>query len=408
MTSVSFLSYNIDGFASKTQDADFVHFVNKFDFVGLLETFVSDVKTNVFSNYVMYVTPAIKLSNIGRKSGGVIVMVKKMFAKFVERIYLDCNNIIILKLSSNLFESNSDIFLVCAYLPPVNSPFYAVSDSNDSIEILETCILQIVEKYGDVYFFICGDLNARTANKQPLEKQSFEPNFDQWNDKSTELYRNSQDQAENDFGKKLLDLCSVFFFNFLNGNCKGDQIGWYTFISSTGNSVIDYFIISRAIADLPVTMNVEERIDSQHMPITCMLKRTKAIVSDSVNNRNVVLEKLVWDSNNVTIFKEELNRYKDYFNLATNQVFSDIHEAANVFTSILVDVSSCMQKKIIISNQERKRKWFDQECKTARTVARQALRKYRSSNLDEDRDDYLSKRKDYKQLLKTKSDTKMK
>ena len=83
--SVSFLSYNICGLRSKINDADFISYVNKFDFVCLLETFVEDLKTNVFYNFIHFVSPAVKLSRAGRRSGGVLLLIKKIIGGLCTR-----------------------------------------------------------------------------------------------------------------------------------------------------------------------------------------------------------------------------------------------------------------------------------------------------------------------------------
>ena len=62
---------------AKTNDADFISGVNKFDFVCSLETLVEDLKTNVFYNFIHFVSPAVKLSRAGDRSGGVLLLTKK-------------------------------------------------------------------------------------------------------------------------------------------------------------------------------------------------------------------------------------------------------------------------------------------------------------------------------------------
>ena len=95
---------------SKINDADFISYVNKFDFVCLLETFVEDLKTNVFYNFIHFVSPAVKLSRAGRRSGGVLLPFKKSLADYVQEINLGVENIITMKLSRQLFGISADVF----------------------------------------------------------------------------------------------------------------------------------------------------------------------------------------------------------------------------------------------------------------------------------------------------------
>ena len=93
--------------------------MNKFDFVCLLETFVEDLKTNVFYNFIHFVSPAVKLSRAGRRSGGVLLLIKKALADYVQEVALGVENIITMKLSRRLFGISTDVFShLCLLSPP--------------------------------------------------------------------------------------------------------------------------------------------------------------------------------------------------------------------------------------------------------------------------------------------------
>ena len=66
----------------------------------------------------------------------------------------------------------------------------------------------------------------------------------------------------------MIELCASFNFVILNGFCRGDQEGEFTFISPNGNSVIDYCIISEDLLSCDMFLKVEERIESWHLPLT--------------------------------------------------------------------------------------------------------------------------------------------
>ena len=65
--------------ASKLYDCDWVKYVELFDFVTLTETFIDNDfdLSGVFHDFIKFVCPAVKLSYHGRRSGGLLVMVKK-------------------------------------------------------------------------------------------------------------------------------------------------------------------------------------------------------------------------------------------------------------------------------------------------------------------------------------------
>ena len=75
----------------------------------------------------------------------------------------------------------------------------------------------------------------------------------------------------NNYGKLLLNVCTSLSLCILNGLCKGDLQGRYTYMSSSGCSVNDYFILSIDLLSLVYDfceMKIEERIDSDHLPVT--------------------------------------------------------------------------------------------------------------------------------------------
>ena len=72
------------------------------------------------------------------------------------------------------------------------------------------------------------------------------------------VFRCSEDKTLNAYGKQLLNICIALNFCIANGVCNSDPEGRYTYVSDTGNSVSDYFLVSDGIfctcsAMLPVT-----------------------------------------------------------------------------------------------------------------------------------------------------------
>ena len=106
--------------ASKLYDCDWVKYVELFDFVTLTETFIdNDFDLSGVFHFIKFVCPAVKLSYHGRRSGGLLVMVKKQLAKFIERISVDCDNVIVLKLSGALLGTEEDCFCLRTCRPVV-------------------------------------------------------------------------------------------------------------------------------------------------------------------------------------------------------------------------------------------------------------------------------------------------
>ena len=71
-----------------------------------------------------FVSPAIKLSHQGKRSRGILVMVRKNMSSFVQEIGVQYHNIVLLKLSKKAFGCDRDIMYIATYIPPPGNPFY--------------------------------------------------------------------------------------------------------------------------------------------------------------------------------------------------------------------------------------------------------------------------------------------
>ena len=153
---------------------------------------------------------------------------------FVKQIKVDYDNVIILEVSKELLGMDANVSVVNTYLNPPNSPFYDTCDYDNSIAMLEQCLLSILEKNEDTSFILCGDLNARTGSKVPsyfdFASSCFEVaggTFWLDNNTSNDLSSKccSRDIQENEYGHNLLVLCSSFDVSMW---CDTD--GQYTYI----------------------------------------------------------------------------------------------------------------------------------------------------------------------------------
>ena len=195
-------------------------------------------------HFTGYDSSAVKLSNNGRRSGGVLLLVRKCFSKLIERIDIMYDQMIVVRFAKTVFNITHDILLIilCVYVPPQGSPYYITAECNCHIDLIDKYVLDLFEKYGDFYLILCGDINARTFNFQVSVEvnDSYLPFTDPLSPNSLMCQsRASQDDVVNDFGRILLDLCVCFDLFIHNGECQGDEEGKFTYISGHGNSVIN-------------------------------------------------------------------------------------------------------------------------------------------------------------------------
>ena len=84
---------------SKIYDSDFLDFVENFDIVCFLETFMIEnaLPNNIFKSFLpAFILPANASAGRGRNSGGIIMLVTTQFTNIVQRVETDFKNSIVL------------------------------------------------------------------------------------------------------------------------------------------------------------------------------------------------------------------------------------------------------------------------------------------------------------------------
>ncbi|KAK7476577.1 hypothetical protein BaRGS_00032195 [Batillaria attramentaria] len=241
--------------------------------------------SNVFADYVKFVCPAIRLSYFGRCSGGIVVLVRKCFETFAERVEVNCENTVVLKISHSLLGGEKDLLHISTYVPPAGSP-YAYSTSRCLITDLEHCLVDLREQYPDCPMLCCGDLNARTSNLQVCNSLSdLVLGIDNTAPSVATFVetRVSNDRVLNEFGKSLLDMCLCLDLRVLNGFLEGDADGKCR------------------------RLVVGDRIESPHMPVEISVSRDVPPQHDVSSQSSGKVEKIVWRSDRVEEFIHELH-----------------------------------------------------------------------------------------------------
>ena len=116
---------------------------------------------------------------------------------------------------------------------------------------------------------MCGDFNARTGtqngtwNTEDLDDMCCDKNSD-----TKPFPRRSNDIQMNTFGNQLIDLFDMYECMILNGlmECGFDE--GFTYISKTGCSVIDYFIMScelfYSVREYDESLDVGNLVETDH------------------------------------------------------------------------------------------------------------------------------------------------
>lgn len=391
---------------SAVYDPEVRSYIKKFDFIFLTETFSTKFPSFLFPSYEAYISPGVKVSyaSTARLSGGVVLLVRKLYNSMIKQIEVEYDNTIVLLLHS----VELDVLLIGMYIPPANSVYYSETEIDNGVSLLEQCILDVSEESGDFPMLIFGDLNARTGNLFAKELPEYSGDLMHDDDLTDGLCvsRISKDSTVNDFGRYLINMCEQLELVILNGVLQGDECGHYTYIAHNGSSVIDYFVASRSLLRFCSCLKINPRIESKHMPVEFNLMFTKHPQKREVQ-KPVAYKKFVWNPDNLSNYTSALesDNVTQLFDEATKLVDENIESALTIFNKGLAIAGECMIK-VIVTGKDRHSPWFDSDCFCKRKEARAALRLYNSEKFTNQannlRQKYTSIRNQYKTMLREK------
>ena len=387
----------------------FLTYLYSFDVCCLTETFTSsDFDFSIyFSDYNIVHSPGIKLSLHGRRSGGVVILVKKSLE--LNTTFLDTNIDTVLAL--RLHGPNiKETILMCVYVPPQESPYYKGKNFTSCITVLDDLVLTFQERYPQASVVMCGDLNARIGawDLHTDISESFE---DTDSNEQTCVCaefsspRVSQDKKWNVFGNLLKNFCIVHHAAILNGCANSDKTGRFTFISPQGDSVIDYCIVVADHLHFHIDMCVGNRVESHHMPIEVVLGRPPPRVVDNKPSKSIV--KLIWDEKKIDEMRTQLEspHFTEQLSKANAAIDTSVDDAVDLCTQALSSSADCMKREIRVNNQGPKKPmapWFDTECIESRNLTIDALRNFRKRRSPDSKEQYTTYRRKYKSLIREK------
>lgn len=385
----------------------FLDYISSFDICCLIETFTHDDFdfSSLSDNNVIFHAPAVRLSRFGRRSGGAVLLVKKLLAPHVTRVKCTHDSMVILRVC-NYF--NTDFIVICAYVPPIDSPYYSNREVKCNIFLLEEELLRLHEEHPRAAILICGDFNARTGEwnihadlEDAVDSDNEGVGLEDCYCPINAAHRNSQDPTINQFGRNLISLCKIYHLCILNGSTRGDNHGNLTYFSQRGNSVLDYALLYANEFSFSVTFTVGAKILSSHMPLEIAI----GAVSLPQISSSVSISKLVWTDQKADEVKQNLQsaEFRSGIKSAGQMLDHDIDGAVRCFTQVLLSNAQCMQCTIKSgSHRARCPKWFDIECQHAKRDASRALFQARRSGSASDRKLYVEHRNKYKNLIKEK------
>ena len=184
-----------------------------------------------------------------------------------------------------------------------------------------------------------------------------------------------------------MKFCTDYGLVILNGCTLGDDEGDFTFISGTGQSVIDYCAVSQDLLNLVESFNVDTRVWSDHMPISLTLKFE---IFEREKEHFNLLPKLIW--------KEEfIHEYQNKM----NENLRKLSEENTILTLKALEYvvkNSAIPTVLKNTSFVAKSKWFNGRCSTVRKKCFKWLRRFKRTGSVSDKDNYLKSKQEFRRV----------
>ena len=118
------------------------------------------------------------------------------------------------------------------------------------------------------------------------------------------------------FGNQLIDFCSMFNCSIMNGLSDRGFDDGFTYISNTGNCVIDYIIVSNDLFSVEFVSSFETapHVESSHLPPSIYARANQSTCDDVNKTENLQwTEKIIWDCDKLHEFSSPLTSQSNLF-----------------------------------------------------------------------------------------------
>ena len=209
--------------------------------------------------------------------------------------------------------------------------------------------------------------------------------------------RKSKDLVLNTYGRYLYEFCHNYDLFILNGFCKSDLAGNFTFTSPNGQSVIDYFIVSQNILQCDIDLNVIANITSWHLPLVFSLNfscKCQDTLLESPDIENA--KRIVWDNNLSPDYMSNVNKLLNDNVIASlsGGVFSNINNVVSSLSGALLESADFMSRTFYNNSNmlSVKYSWFDHECLQMKRNVNKLLKISQNNQSTFNRQQYVNKR----------------
>ncbi|UYV74092.1 hypothetical protein LAZ67_11002088, partial [Cordylochernes scorpioides] len=375
-----FMYWNINGFFRINSLFPLFEYLKQFEMFALTETWCHfNIDLNL-ANFRMYQSPAVKSSDKGRGSGGIILGINKQLQPQIDNVEIETSWIAV-TLNPSLDNDSPAICVIFVYLPP-----------NDTHATKLGRLFHLMENkiYNGFEIILVGDLNVRIGNLGGYHNL-----IDTSNLFSTT--RNSCDLTKSAKAEIFIDFLDKNHLTIINGRSINDKSGKFTFISGRGSSVLDLAIVSPAVLEHIADFEIGCMPYSDHLPI--ILK----FIGANNKTENCYMEpkakiKFSWSVDKIPTYIETLKELTP-----EHPADSTIDTQAEDFTGLIQTAMLRSGTRMEAKTKNIKSKpWFDKDCYLAKKEMKQNLKLYVKHNISADKIAYLSSKKKYSAILKLK------
>ena len=252
-----------------------------------------------------------------------------------------------------------------------------LKEYQNTLEELEQCILDQLDEKEEAELIIGGDLNARVGDWSYQE--DCEPGANEEEEDNKIFARKTDDTTINNYGKRLIEICTMFSLTPLGGLKERNFDSKFTFIGYRGSSHIDHFVTSTSLVDQISNFQIEVRIESDHLPITMKVNCARDQQEKKLQKKQIT--KIKWQEEKIEECKDVLTKEKTKrdLNEAERKIDTNIDDSIKLFSKVMTKINNPMKKTFTVDpNKTPPKKWFDKECQKKKTEIKKHLgsRKY--------------------------------
>ena len=393
----------------------------------LCETWTNDVSDVDVEGYVRVSKVRRLKRHSKRGSGGLEVYLKDSCIKGIKIEELENEDGLNFKFDKDFFGWDKDMFLFFVYFKPKDSSRQDLDNDSDCFDKL---LNQIAKVNDEGNILIAGDLNCRVSDRQEC-KIDVDINDDLYMLSSTinnnvfssldfiesrmSVKRANLDKNVNDYGSKLLQLCTSCDLAMLNGRAGSDKgKGTTTFCGPRGESTVDYVLCDKYVLKSVKQFDISDIVCfSDHKMLSFKLNvcfSENYIHDQEINEHDCIKRIPKWKEANKDAFVNKLNdnitdtKIYEMINTLTNNVNDEcLDNIVCELSDIIVNAGSdhyvkVGANKVVIKGG----KWYDDECKTERNEFLRLKHIFLSNDTDANRVEMCKQRSKYRQICRKK------